>query len=151
MSRLNSFAGVSMQVRDIAVRRRIVLFGTVALCIALGITPAWAPGSLALHDVQMAVRGAPNLVDEVNRALKASGLAAGDVACWAARHGHHFKYLAGRRAAPYECTFGQRTLTIEADITYYDTKGRPLGDIETVDPRRAKSFRESNFRWTWSP
>jgi hypothetical protein len=140
-----------MPARDIMPPRRAVLFGLVALSVALGVTPAWAPGSLALHDVQAAVRSAPKLVDEINRALKASGLAAGDVVCWAARHGHHFTYLAGRRAAPYECTIGQRTLTIEADITYYDAKGRPLGDIETVDPRRAKRFRETNFRWTWAP
>ncbi|MFN3657218.1 MAG: hypothetical protein ACK4UO_08195 [Pseudolabrys sp.] len=132
-------------------RRSIAPFAAAALAIVASIGPAWAPGSLPLHEVQAAVRSAPKLVDEIARALKASGRAAGDVVCWASRHGHHFKYLAGRRAAPYECTIGQRTLTIEAEITYYDARGRPLGDVDAADPRLAKTFRERNFRWTWAP
>jgi hypothetical protein len=83
--------------------------------------------------------------------LKNSGLNAANVLCIAGRHGNHWKYLAGRRAAPYECTFGKRTLTVEAQQTYYDAKGRSLGDVNTADPRRAETFRERSFHWTWSP
>lgn len=142
---------MSIPISVIAPPRRAVLSGVAALCIALGATPAWAPGSLSLHDLQIAVRSVPALVGEINSELTASGLAAENVVCWASRHGNHWRYLAGRRAAPYECTFGERTLSIEATTTYYDVKGRPLGTADSADPRRAKSFRESNFRWTWLP
>jgi hypothetical protein len=121
------------------------------LVTALGVGPAWAPGSLSLHDVVIAVKGEPKLVTEIDKEPKNSGFEVEKVICWAGRHGNHWKYLAGRRAAPYECKFDKRTLTIEAETVYYDEKGRSLGDVEKADPRRAKAFREKNFRWTWSP
>lgn len=132
-------------------RRTGFVFGVLTFAIGAGVGPAWAPGSLSLHEVRIAVRGDPKLVAEINNALKTSALKPEKVICSAGRHGNHWKYLGGARAAPYECTFGQRTLTIEADVTYYDAKGRPLGDVETADPRRAKTFREKNFRSTWAP
>lgn len=132
-------------------RRAGALFALLAFATGIGVGPAWAPGSLSLQEVREAVKDVPKLGVEIDEELKNSGLDAGKVICWAARHGNHWKYLGGARAAPYECTFDKRTLTIEADITYYDAKGRPLGDLEKADPRRAKTFREMNFRWTWSP
>lgn len=129
-------------------RRAIVSF---VLVVGSGMDPAWAGGTLSLHDVVMAVRAVPALVAEIDGELKASGLAAEDVICSAGRHGNHWKSLAGRRAAPYECKLGKRTLTVEAQQTYYDAKGRSLGDIERADPRRATTFRETAFRWEWAP
>ena len=137
--------------RMIRLRRAAALFALLALVLAIGIGPAWAPGSLSLQDVREAVKGVPKLGAEIDAELKNSGLDAEKVICWAGRHGNHWKYLAGRRAAPYECKLGTRTLTIEAQQTYYDATGRALGDVEKADPRRAKTFRESSFRWTWSP
>jgi len=132
-------------------RRAAAVSALLALVLEIGIGPAWAPGTLSLQDVLNAVKDVPQLVAAINNELKNSGLDVEKVVCSAGRHGNHWKYLAGRRAAPYECAFGKRTLTVDAQQTYYDAKGRSLGDIEKADPRRAKTFREKNFRWTWSP
>ena len=132
-------------------RRAALIFAVLALASAAGIVPAWAPGSLSLQDVLGAVKHVPKLVAEIDKELETSGLGADKVICWAGRHGNHWKYLGGRRAAPYECKFGPRTLTIEAETTYYDEKGLSLGYVGKADPRRATTFREKNFRWTWTP
>jgi len=144
--------GASMPgVRVTGLRRAAAVSGLLALATGLGIGPAWAPGSLSLHEVTIAVNGAPRLIAEINKELKSGGLGAGDVICFAGRHGNHWRYLAGRRAAPYECKFGKRVLNVEADITYYDALGRPLGNVDAAHPHRAKTFKEKNFRWTWTP
>ena len=41
-------------------------------------------------------------------------------------------------------------LEIEADRIYFDARGKSLGDLEKADPKRARTFRESNFKWTWT-
>ena len=70
--------------------------------------------------------------------------------CLGARHGNQWTYLGGGRAAPYDCDIGQRSLHIEADRIYFDARGKSLGDLEKADQKRAKTFLESNFRWTWT-
>ena len=70
--------------------------------------------------------------------------------CSGARHGNQWKYLGGGRAAPYECEIGKRSITIEADRVYFDPKGKSLGNLDKADPRRAKTFKEDNFRWNWT-
>ena len=52
-----------------------------------------------------------------------------------------------REAAPVHL----RSLAIEADRVYFDARGKLLGDLDKADPKRAKAFREDNFRWTWTP
>jgi hypothetical protein len=127
---------------------------TLAACL-IWTTPAWAPGSLGLDDVLQAVRSEPKLVSEIEVELRKRDLKAADVICVAARHGNQWKHLGGGRAAPYECTIGDRELKVEAERTYLDSNGRKLGQLGQVpDTRlfeRAKSFRETRFRWTWSP
>ena len=75
--------------------------------------------------------------------------------CVAARHGNQWRFLGGGRAAPYACTIGDRTLTIEADRIYFDINGRKLGQLGQMPDKvlfdRAKSFRETHIRWTWTP
>ena len=119
--------------------------------LALLATPASAGGSLGLDEVLAAVGSAPKLVAEIKAELDKNNLKPADVICVAARHGNHWKYLGGGRAAPYECEIGQRSIAIEADRLYFDARGKPLGDVEKADPKRAKTFREDNFRWTWTP
>ncbi len=125
----------------------------LALTAAIGLAaaPAWAGGSLGLDEVLAAVAKDPKLTREIMVELHNNNLKPGDVICTAARHGNHWKYLGGGRAAPYECEIGKRTITIEADRVYFDARGKPLGDVERADPQRAKTFSESNFRWTWTP
>jgi hypothetical protein len=98
-----------------------------------------------------AVAAAPMLVAEIKAELDKDSLRADGVICTAARHGNHWIYLGGNRAAPYECDIGNRTLRIEADRVYFDARGKSLGDVDKADPKRAKTFREDNFRWTWPP
>jgi hypothetical protein len=121
----------------------------LAAWIALA-APGFAAGSLGLDEVLAAVAKAPELVAEIRAELDKNKLKPGDVTCIGARHGNHWKYLGGGRAAPYECEIGRRTLEIEADRIYFDARGKSLGDLETADPKRARTFRESNFKWTWT-
>ena len=133
-------------------RARAAIFSVSLLgaLVALS-TPAWAPGSLGLDEVLVAVKAQPKLVAEIERELKKDGLKAKGVTCIGARHGNQWTYLGGSRAAPYSCVIGKRELTIEADRTYYDAQGHNLGDVEHASFTKAKTFRESNFRWTWQP
>ena len=125
----------------------LALAGVVALAIA----PAWAEGSLGLDDVLVAVGKSPNLVAEIQLELGKNNLKPQDVTCMAARHGNQWTYLGGGRAAPYQCDIGKRSITIEADRVYFDARGKSLGDLDKADQKRAKTFQESNFRWTWTP
>jgi hypothetical protein len=113
--------------------------------------PAWADGTLGLGEVLAAVAaGAPKLVAEIQAELDKNSLKAADVTCIAARHGNHWKYLGGGRAAPYECEIGKRSIKIEADRVYFDPRGKSLGNLDKADSKRAKTFKEDNFRWSWT-
>jgi hypothetical protein len=112
---------------------------------------AHAEGTLGLDEVLAAVAKAPKLVTEIQTELARTNLKAADVTCIGARHGNHWTYLGGGRAAPYECEIGKRTVSIEADRIYFDARGKSLGDLDKADPKRAKTLKESNFKWTWTP
>jgi|GEM_PF-1280844 len=129
---------------------------TCALALAVAVGPAArAGGSLSLEEVLAAVAGEAKLVGEIEVELRKQDLKIGEIVCVGARHGSQWRFLGGGRAAPYECGIGDRTLSIEADRTYYDVNGRRLGQLGQAADKvlfdRAKSFRETNFRWTWSP
>jgi hypothetical protein len=117
--------------------------------ITISSAPAHAEGTLGLGEVLLAVERVPKLVTEINAELGKAQLRAENVTCIAARHGNHWSFLGGARAAPYECRIGQRTLLIEADRIYLDSRGKALGDLDRADPKQARTFSESNFRWTW--
>ena len=123
----------------------------LASLLVVAAAPAWADGTLGLGEVLMAVVKAPKLVAEIQAELDRNGLKVPDVTCIAARHGNHWKYLGGGRAAPYGCEIGKRTVSIEADRVYFDEHGKLLGDLDRADPKHAKTFKEDNFRWTWTP
>ena len=123
----------------------------LAAAMALGAVPASAEGTLGLDEVLVAVGKAPKLVAEIQAELGNNNLKAENLTCIGARHGNHWKYLGGGRAAPYQCDIGRRSLNIEADRVYFDPRGKLLGDVDKADPKRAKTFQESNFRWTWTP
>jgi len=126
-------------------------FGISILAWLASAAIAHAGGSLGLDEVLTAVAKAPKLVSDIQAELGKANLGAADVTCVGARHGNHWTYLGGGRAAPYECEIGKRTLSIEADRVYFDARGKSLGNLDKADPKRAKTFQESNFRWTWSP
>jgi len=125
----------------------------LALAALLGsaVAPASAGGSLGLDDVLEAVKTVPKLVAEIRAELDKANVKVTDVTCVGSRHGNHWTQLGGARAAPYECEIGPRALKIEADRVYFDGRGKPLGDLKKVSSKRAKTFREDNFHWTWTP
>jgi hypothetical protein len=125
----------------------LALTGFIALAASL----AWADGTLGLDEVLAVVEKAPKLTTEIQAELNKNNLKSENVTCIGARHGSHWTYLGGGRAAPYECGIGPRSLRIEADRVYFDARGKLLGKLDKAGPKRAKSFRESNFRWTWTP
>ena len=131
--------------------RTLALASLVFACAC----PAWAEGSLALAEVLEAVKGAPQLVGQIEVELRKRDLKVGEIVCIAARHGNQWRHLGGGRAAPYECRIGDRTVRIDAERTYFDIHGRRLGQLgqapDNVLFSRATFFREGNFRWTWSP
>ena len=131
---------------NIARQAALALIASIAFA-----TPACAGGSLPLEEVLTAVAKAPNLLAEITAELDKNSLKAAGVICGGARHGNHWKYLGGGRAAPYQCEIGKRSITIEADRVYFDPKGKSLGNVDRADPKRAKTFQESNFKWTWTP
>src|SRR4249920_2640931 len=104
----------------------------LALVFVVAAAPAWADGTLGLGEVLIAVVKAPKLVAEIQAELDRDGLKVPDVTCIAARHGNHWKYLGGGRAAPYRCEIGKRTVSIEADRVYFDERGKLLGDLDGV-------------------
>ena len=129
-------------------------FRRAALAVAFSafaIAPVAAEGTLGLDEVLVAVNSSPKLVAEIQAELGKAGLKPENVTCLGARHGNHWKYLGGGRAAPYECEIGKRAIVIEADRIYFDARGKSLGNLDKADPKRAKTFVESNFRWTWTP
>jgi hypothetical protein len=132
--------------RFVTQRTSLAAIAVIALA-----APACADGTLGLGEVLAAVSMAPRLVSEIQLELDSNDLKANQVTCIAARHGNHWTYLGGGRAAPYRCEIGRRTLKIEADRVYFDSRGKRLGDLDGASPKRAKTFQESNFRWSWAP
>jgi hypothetical protein len=130
---------------------RFPLFFALVLSAAfMSSRPAWAPGSISLEDVLKAVKTHAKLVAEINAELKTNGLAADRVICDGARFGRQWTNLGGGRAAPYTCVIGKRELTIEADLTFYDAKGRSLGsDMNETTFAKAETFRETHVTWKW--
>ena len=123
----------------------------LAALVALATVPALADGTLGLDEVLAAVGASPKLVAEIQAEAARNNLRPADVTCLGARHGNQWTWLGGSRAAPYNCEIGQRSLHIEADRVYFDARGKSLGDLKKADQKRAKTFQESNLRWTWTP
>ena len=118
-------------------------------------SPAAGEGSLALAEVLEAVKSEPQLVSQIEVELRKRDLKVPEIVCIANRHGNQWRLLDGGRAAPYECSIGDRSLRIDAERVYFDANGRKLGQLGQAPDNllfnRAKFFREGKFRWTWSP
>jgi hypothetical protein len=133
---------------------------TRALAALLGLhllapADARAEGSLGLDEVLQAVKANQRLVTEIDVALRRRDIKVREVICIAARHGNQWRHLSGGRVAPYQCEIGDQTLRIEAQVSYWDARGRRLGELGKAPERvlfeRAVSFRQTEFRWTWKP
>jgi hypothetical protein len=124
------------------------------LCLVCA-SPAAGEGGLALTEVLEAVKSEPHLVSQIEVELRKRDLKVPEIVCIANRHGNQWRLLDGGRAAPYECSIGDRSLRIDAERVYFDANGRKLGQLGQAPDNllfnRAKFFREGKFRWTWSP
>jgi hypothetical protein len=120
-----------------------------SLLFAMTAAVAQGGGSLGLDEVLDAVKADPKLAAEIRDELKKAGLKADGLVCTGFRHGNQWIELSGARGAPYECDIGKRQIVIQANRMYFDIARQPLGDMKTANPKRADSFKESNFRWTW--
>jgi hypothetical protein len=111
--------------------------------------------SLPLSEIVKVGRDTPDLLRQIDVELRRNYLKEGDVTCMASPLGGRLRSMNGGRGAPYQCQFGDRTLRIVADRTFFDVGGKRLGRPgEEPDPtqlNRARSFRENNLRWGWSP
>jgi hypothetical protein len=118
-------------------------------------SPVSSEGSLGLGEVLEAIKSEPQLVSQIEVEVRKRDLKVSGIVCVAARHGNQWRFLGGGRAAPYQCTIGDRTLRIDADRTYFDINGRKLGQLGQGPDKllfdRAKSFRETHIRLIWSP
>jgi hypothetical protein len=121
----------------------------VGLLFTMTAASAQGGGSLDLEEVLDAVKADPKLVAEIQDEIKRNGLKADGLICSGFRHGNQWVELSGARAAPYSCDIGKRQIVIQADRMYFDMAKRPLGDMKRANPKRADSFKQSNFRWTW--
>ena len=124
------------------------------LCLVCA-SPAAGEESLALAEVLEAVKSEPQLVNQIEVELRKRDLKVPEIVCIANRHGNQWRLLGGGRAAPYECSIGDRSLRIDAERVYFDANGRKLGQLGQAPDNllftRAKFFREGKFRWIWSP
>jgi len=69
----------------------------------------------------------PDLLRQIDVELRRSYLKEGDVTCVASLLGDQWKSMSGGQCAPYQCRFGDRTLRIEAERTYFDARGKAPG------------------------
>ena len=111
--------------------------------------------SVPLSEVLKASRDTPDLLRQIDVELRRNYLKEGDISCVAASLGGQWKSLGGGHGAPFQCQFGGRTLRIEADRTFFDGRGKRLGRPGEVPDEtlfdRARSFRDNNLRWDWTP
>lgn len=132
--------------------------GRLLVCLGLLVVsaaPTRAQVDVPLATVLRAARDAPDLLRQIDVELRKNDLKPGDVACVGRQLGDQWKFLGGGQTAPYQCQFGERLLTIEADRIYFDVNAKRIGRLgEVADAilfTRAKSFREVNLRWGWTP
>lgn len=118
--------------------------------LALGITAAWAPGSIRLAEVMEQLKDNHKLIDELNAELKAQNLQAERVICVGTRFGRHWANFGGARAIPYNCTVGTRTVDIEGDLKVYDAAGKELNIEDPDSAAKAATYKQLNLKWKWS-
>ena len=121
-----------------------------AAFMAIGVTTAWAPGSIALDEVMDQLRDNAKLVDELSAELKAQNLNAADINCTGARFGGNWTNLGGARAIPFNCAIGKRTVDIDGELHLYDGAGNEL-DMDADDtPEKATEYKQLNLTRKWS-
>jgi hypothetical protein len=119
---------------------KLIVASALMLLAAL---PARAEGSLGLDEVLTAVAAAPPLVAESKAELDKDSLKVDGVICTAVRHANHWTLVNAKSAIA--------RFALRPTGSILTPRGKSLGDAGKADPKRAKSFREDNFRSTWTP
>jgi len=126
------------------------LLAATILCTLLGISAAYAPGTISLDEVMEQLSDNQTLIAELEAELKKQDLNAENVICVGARFGGHWTNLGGARAIPYECKVGTRTINIDGELHLYDKDGNELDMEADGTPERADSYKQLNLTWQWS-
>lgn len=120
-------------------------------------TAAWAfdtdqlgqGGSLTLEEIMPLIRKTPKLAGEITAELDRLGKKPEDMLCDGVRFPGAWRHLGGLRVAPYDCKFGERTLTIQARVRVTDRKGRAFERVSAAALRRAENAHQDKLTWTW--
>ena len=120
-------------------RRAAAGLGTIVFMM-LGISAAWAPGSITLDEVMEHLKENEKLIAEINAELKAQNLEAPKVICVGSRFGGKWTDLGGARAVPYECEVGTRKLNIDGTVHIYDKDGKELDEEDDQNRRSSPSI-----------
>jgi len=126
------------------------LIVATAAFMPLGITAAWAPGSISLDEVMDQLKDNAKLVDEVSAELKKQGVNAAEVNCIGGRFGGNWINLGGARAIPFDCQIGSRAIEIDGELHFYDAAGNELDMAADDTPEKATSFKQLNINWQWN-
>lgn len=134
-------------------RNRMMWTRTFAAVFAalLGITAAFAEGSVGFDEVMQFAAQNRKLAREIKNSIREQRLRQTDIQCAAARFGNQWTYLGGDRAPPFTCHIGNRVLTINGEIDFFDAAGRKIkGGLDNPDVfRKARSFKGKKPAWSW--
>jgi hypothetical protein len=131
----------------------MILIRTIAAAVAvlLGLTSALAGGSVGFDDVMQFAAQNRRLAREIKSSMQKQRLKQTDIRCDAARFGNHWIYLGGDRAPPFTCQIGNRILTINGEIYFFNARGQLIqrGLDNSSVFRTARSFKARNPAWSW--
>jgi len=121
-----------------------------AAFLFVGISAAWAPGSISLDEVMDQLKDNQKLTDEIDAELKSQNLNAASINCTGARFGGNWANLGGARAIPFNCAIGKRTIDIDGELHLYDASGNELDMNADDTPAKATDYKQLNLTWKWS-
>jgi hypothetical protein len=117
----------------------------------LGLTAALAGGSVGFDEVMQFAAQNRKLEKEIKSSIREQRLRQIDIQCVAARFGNQWTYLGGDRAPPFTCQIGNRVLTINSKLDFFDAAGRLIkGGMDNPDIfRKAHTFKGKRPAWSW--
>jgi hypothetical protein len=134
-------------------RNRTILTRTFAVGFAalVGLTAALAEGSVGFDEVMQFAAQNRRLANEIKSSIREQRLRQTDIQCAAARFGNQWTHLGGDRAPPFTCHIGNRALTINGKIDFFDADGRLIkgGMDNPAIFRKAHSFKGKKPNWSW--
>lgn len=107
-------------------------------------------GDVAWEQIVTLIGQRPGLMKDVVDAARKAGTLPSQLNWSGVRLGRLWNHLSGRRVSPYECAIGGKSLSIGADLNFYDPEGKTL----SLDDGSAEQFAvfvvESSPTLTWT-